>query len=71
MLEACLTIWEALPYLLEGAVVTCALVLLGAMAVGLCLGVPLSVGEVSGPAWLSRLVGHYVWVLSGRAHVVL
>ncbi len=70
MLEGLLTIWEALPYLLEGAVVTCALVL-GAMAVGLCLGVPLSVGEVYGPAWLSRLVGLYVWFFRGVPIVVL
>ncbi len=46
--------------------VTCALVL-GAMAVGLCLGVPLSVGEVSRHRLRSRLWG-FTCGLPGRAH---
>jgi len=56
--------WEALPYILGGLWWTAALIV-GAMAVGLTLGVPMAVGQVYGGPILRRLVGFYVWLFRG------
>ncbi len=64
MPEALLAVRDALPYLLEGSLVTL-VVVLGAMAFGFCLAVPLAVGQVYGPRWLKPLVGLYVWFFRG------
>jgi len=64
MPEALLAVRDALPYLLEGSLVTL-VVVLGAMALGFCLAVPLAVGQVYGPRWLKPLVGLYVWFFRG------
>ena len=58
------TIFEALPYILEGTLVTILLVV-GALALGFCLGVPMAVAQVYGPKPVSRLVGFYVWFFRG------
>lgn len=64
MPEALLAVRDALPYLLEGSLVTL-VVVLGAMGFGFCLAVPLAVGQVYGPRWLKPLVGLYVWFFRG------
>ena len=58
------TIFEALPYILEGTLVTVLLVV-GALFLGFCLGVPMAVAQVYGPKPVSRLVGFYVWFFRG------
>ena len=58
------TIFEALPYILEGTLVTILLVV-GALFLGFCLGVPMAVAQVYGPKPVSRLVGVYVWFFRG------
>ncbi|MHB8907945.1 MAG: amino acid ABC transporter permease [Syntrophales bacterium] len=64
MPESLIAIKDALPYLLLGAGVTL-IVVLGAMALGLALGVPLAVGQVYGGAALRRAIGVYVWFFRG------
>jgi polar amino acid transport system permease protein len=64
MPESLIAIKDALPYLLEGSVVTL-IVIAGSMALGLALGVPLAVGQVYGQPLLRRLVGLYVWFFRG------
>ncbi len=59
-----LTIWDSLPYMLGGIWYTLALIV-GAMGLGLVMGVPLSVVQVYGPKPLRRLVGFYVWLFRG------
>ena len=58
------TIFEALPYILEGTFVTVVLVV-GALFVGFCLGVPMAVTQVYGPRPAAALVGFYVWFFRG------
>lgn len=62
--SALTAIADALPYMLRGIWVTLGLIL-GAMALGLLLGVPLAVGQVYGRRWISRCVGCYVWLFRG------
>ena len=57
-------ILEALPYILEGTLVTLLLVL-GALMLGFCFGVPMAVAQAYGPRFLSGLVGTYVWFFRG------
>ncbi|MDA8123754.1 MAG: amino acid ABC transporter permease [Deltaproteobacteria bacterium] len=64
MPEWLIAIKDALPYLLEGSVVTL-IVIVGSMALGFALGAPLAVGQVYGHPWLRRLVGLYVWFFRG------
>ena len=58
------TIFEALPYILEGTLVTILLVV-GALSLGFSLGVPIAVALDYGPNPVSRLVGFYVWFFRG------
>ena len=58
------TIAEAFPYILQGTLVTIVLVL-GALALGFCLGLPLAVIQAYGPHPAARLVGVYVWFFRG------
>lgn len=57
-------IWESMPFILGGITWTLALVF-GAMLLGLCLGIPLAVGQVYGKKPVRRLVGIYVWLFRG------
>jgi len=57
-------IGDALPYLLQGSLVTIALVM-GAMALGLIIGVILAVGLVYGPPHVRALFKLYVWFFRG------
>ena len=61
---------DALPYLLRGALVTMTLVI-GAMGLGLVLGVLLAVGLVYGPPYIRRLFNLYVWFFRGIPLLVL
>lgn len=55
---------EALPYMLGGVGWTVGLII-GAMLLGLALGVPLSVLQVYGPRPVRRAVSLYVWLFRG------
>lgn len=58
------TIITALPYILQGSGVTIFLVL-GSLALGFALGLPLAVTQVYGPWVLRKLVALYVWFFRG------
>lgn len=60
----------ALPYILQGASVTIGAVV-GAMALGLLLGVPFAVGQVYGGKRLRWLIGLYAWFFRGIPLLVL
>ncbi len=64
MWESLEVVIGALPYMLEGSLVTLGIVF-GAMAVGLVMGVPLAVTQVYGPFALRRAVSLYVWFFRG------
>ncbi len=55
---------DALPYMLGGVGWTAGLIV-GAMLVGLTIGVPLAVLQVYGPRPVRRLAGLYVWLFRG------
>ncbi|OIN98350.1 MAG: amino acid ABC transporter permease [Desulfovibrionaceae bacterium CG1_02_65_16] len=55
---------ESLPYMLGGVGWTAGLII-GAMLLGLTLGVPLAVTQVYGPRPLRRMVAVYVWLFRG------
>lgn len=55
---------EALPYMLGGVIWTVGLIV-GAMLLGLVLGVPLAVMQVYGPWPVRKLVGTHVWLFRG------
>ena len=61
---------EGLPYILGGIGVTLTVVG-GALAMGLALGLFLSVAQVYGRPWLQRVVGVYVWFFRGIPLLVL
>jgi len=61
---------DALPYILQGSLVTI-VVVLGALALGLLLGVPLAVGQVYGGQLLRRTIQVYVWFFRGVPLLVL
>lgn len=63
-------IWNALPYILAGSLVTL-ITVIGALSLGLVVGVPLAVAQVYGPAWMRRLVGVYVWFFRGMPILLL
>lgn len=70
MPDSVIVVVNALPYMLEGAVVTM-VVVVGAMLFGLAGGVPLAVGQVYGGRLLRRLIGIYVWFFRGVPLLVL
>jgi polar amino acid transport system permease protein len=70
MTEYLIAIQDALPYLLQGALVTIALVL-GALFLGLILGVILAVGQVYGNKAIRAVVAVYVWFFRGIPLLVL
>jgi polar amino acid transport system permease protein len=61
---------DALPYLLQGSLVTIGLVI-GAMGLGFGLGVSLALGQVYGRPGLRRLIQVYVWFFRGVPLLVL
>jgi polar amino acid transport system permease protein len=70
MPESLIAIKDALPYLLQGSLVTL-IVVAGAMALGLTIVVPLAVGQVYGHPALRRVIGVYVWFFRGIPLLVL
>ncbi len=70
MMESVTAIREALPYLLQGSLVTLGLVA-GALGLGLVVGTVLAVGQVYGSPWVRRLVFVYVWFFRGVPLLVL
>ena len=64
LLTAAQASWEALPYILGGLWWTAGLIL-GAMAVGFVLGVPLAISHVYGGPIARRCVAGYVWLFRG------
>lgn len=70
MTESFIAIYDALPYLLKGSLVTIGLVI-GAMGLGLCLGTVLAIGQVYGSTFIKRLVGVYIWFFRGVPLLVL
>jgi polar amino acid transport system permease protein len=70
MPEGLTAVINAFPYVLEGSLVTVAVVV-GAMSLGLIMGVPLAVGQIYGSVWTRRLVGFYVWFFRGVPLLVL
>ena len=61
---------QSLPYLLQGTLVTLRIVAL-ALALGLCMGLPLAIGQVYGSASMQRMVKAYVWIFRGLPNLVL
>ncbi|GAB1409468.1 amino acid ABC transporter permease [Desulfovibrionales bacterium] len=70
MNETLAVLVDALPYVLQGAVVTCVAVV-GAMFLGLCIGVPLAVGQVYGGRVARMTCGLYIWFFRGVPILVL
>jgi polar amino acid transport system permease protein len=64
MPESLIAIGDALPYLLQGSIVT-VIVVIGAMGLGLALGIPLAVGQVYGHPALRGAIAVYVWFFRG------
>ncbi len=63
-------ILDALPYILQGSLVTLVTVL-GSLFLGLFVGVPLAVAQVYGPRWIKALIGVYVWFFRGMPILLL
>ena len=70
MPESLNAVIDALPYLLAGSGVTL-IVVCGAMAVGLLLGLPLAVAQIYGHPVLRRAAGAYIWFFRGIPLLVL
>ncbi|MDD2206329.1 MAG: amino acid ABC transporter permease [Aminobacterium sp.] len=69
-MESITVVIESLPYLLQGTLVTLRIVAL-ALALGLCMGLPLAVAQVYGSLFLQRIVKGYVWIFRGLPNLVL
>ncbi|MDD6180508.1 MAG: amino acid ABC transporter permease [Desulfovibrionaceae bacterium] len=69
-MNSLITVWNALPFILGGSLVTIANVCV-ALGIGLALGVPLAVGQCYGGPVVRRLVGLYVWFFRGVPILVL
>lgn len=70
MNETLTVLLDALPYVLQGAAVTVVAVV-GAMLLGLFLGVPLAVGQVYSRGPVRVVCGLYVWFFRGIPILVL
>jgi polar amino acid transport system permease protein len=70
MNENLVLIYQSLPYLLKGCIITIGLVG-GALGLGFVMGVPMAVGQVYGNKYLSGLISLYVWFFRGLPVLVL
>lgn len=70
MNETLNVLFDALPYVLQGAAVT-VIAVAGAMFLGLFIGVPLAVGQVYGRTLVRTLCNLYVWFFRGVPILVL
>ncbi len=68
--EKILVILDALPYIMQGAGITL-IIVIGAMFIGLVMGIPLALIQVYGHPLLKRLVGLYVWFFRGVPILIL
>ena len=69
-MNSLLVVYNALPSILSGSLVTVGNVTLS-LTMGLLLGVPMAVAQVYGWPWLRRLVALYVWFFRGVPILVL
>ncbi len=69
-MNSLLVVYNALPSILSGSLVTVGNVTLS-LTMGLLLGVPMPVAQVYGGPWLRRLVALYVWFFRGVPILVL
>lgn len=70
MTENFLLIYQSLPYLLKGSIVTLKLIG-GALFLGLILGIPMAIGQVYGNKYIAGLISFYVWFFRGIPVLVL
>ncbi len=70
MEESLTAVLDALPYMLQGSLVTIGVVL-GAMVLGMTLGVFLALGQVYGPGFLQGPIRLYIWFFRGVPLLVL
>ena len=63
-LHSLLVVFDALPYIAQGALVTIVMVA-GALSLGFVLGLPLAVAQVYGPRPVRMIAGLYVWFFRG------
>lgn len=70
MEESLTAVLDALPYMLQGSLVTIGVVL-GAMLLGMTLGVFLALGQVYGPGFLQGPIRLYIWFFRGVPLLVL
>lgn len=70
MQEVFAVLYESLPYILGGCIVTVGSVVL-ALALGLVLGMPMAVGQVYGGRLPRFFIGVYVWFFRGTPILVL
>jgi len=70
MTENLLMIYQALPYLLKGSLITIGLVG-GALFLGFIIGIPMAVGQVYGSRFVANLIFFYVWFFRGLPVLVL
>ena len=63
-------IMTALPYLLEGTAVTL-ITVIGALSLGLVVGLPLAILQVYGPRWIRWIIASYVWFFRGMPILLL
>lgn len=70
MIENFLMIYQALPYLLKGSLITIGLVG-GALFLGFIIGVPMAIGQVYSNKYVANLISFYVWFFRGLPVLVL
>lgn len=70
MQESLIIIKESLPYLLKGGLITLVIVI-GAMAIGLVMGLSMAVGQVYGTRFFKRIISIYIWIFQGIPILVL
>ena len=63
-------IYQSLPYLLKGCVITIGLVG-GALGLGFVIGIPMAIGQVYANKYISGLISFYVWFFRGLPVLVL
>jgi len=70
MNENFMVIYQALPYMLKGSLITIGLVG-GALGLGLIIGIPMAIGQVYGNKYISGIISLYVWFFRGLPVLVL
>ena len=70
MTENLLLVYQSLPYLLKGSIITLELIG-GALALGLIMGIPMAIGQVYGNKYVANLISFYVWFFRGLPVLVL